>query len=76
MRGRLEALEVAYRLLVEGREASTRNDYKVARHLVEHNIAYSVTRRRFEAQLRVYVKALRKLVEKGVGVSPHDLLEA
>ncbi len=73
---RRRALETAYRLLVEGREASTKNDYMVAWHLVEHNIAYPVTRRRFEAQLRVYIKALRMLMEKDVRVNAHDLLEA
>ncbi len=57
-----EALELAYRLLVEGVEAREPRLVAAAEVLVEANIAYPVGyTRRYKPQLRVYAELLREL---------------
>lgn len=70
-----DTLRRAYRVLVEGEETTTREDYIVARHLVEKNIAYPTSRRRLAPQLRLYAIALAHYVREHSFPTASELLK-
>ena len=69
------ALERAYELLVEGREASDPDSLRVGRGLVSRNIAYPKGLK-FKPQLNAYRLIISQWLVKGAPPSPADVLNA
>lgn len=69
------SLEAAFKLLVEGREASSGDLLRVGRGLVERNIAYPKGLR-FEPQLNAYKAILALWFERGSPPTPREVLRA